>query len=143
MWGSLSGYGMKKIDAGGGEIATILQPGHTPGQISAIVPVSMNGKPEKLLSWSGNDNLEEARQYAISTDFVRGVAEQEEATAFINTHPYQGAMFYYLRRMHDAPAAENPFVTGKAGVSRLLGLFGECQRAAAQRFEVGIWASWE
>lgn len=80
--------GVKRIDIGGGrEVVTILNPGHTPGQISAIVPVERNGKEHKLFVWSGNDQLSEAKQYAISTDFARGVAEQEGADAFINTHP--------------------------------------------------------
>lgn len=136
--------GMQRIDVGGGvEVVVILQPGHTPGQISAIVPVTLDGEEHKLFVWSGNDQLGEARQYAISADFARGIAEQEGADAFINTHPYQSAIFHYLRNLKADPDAENPMLMGVNGVSRFIGIFADCQRAAAQRFEDGTWVSWE
>ncbi|KAH8757194.1 beta-lactamase-like protein [Diaporthe sp. PMI_573] len=135
--------GTKRIDTGGTEVVAILNPGHTPGQLSAIVPVKQNGKDHRLLVWSGNDKLEEAKQYAISADFARGVAEQEGADVFINTHAYQSASFYHLRRLKEEVEAPNPFVMGADGVSRFLGIFTACQRATKQRFEDGTWFSWE
>ena len=136
--------GLQRIDVGGGtEAVVILQPGHTPGQISVIVPVHKDGRDEKLLVWSGNDQLSQAKQYAISTDFARGVAEQEGASVFFNTHPYQGAIFHHLRRLHDDPDYDSPMEMGTDGVSRMLGVFAECQRAAEQRFADGTWVSWD
>ena len=136
--------GSMELDVGGGTtVHVVMQPGHTPGQISVIVPVAHDGEEHNLLVWSGNDQLSAARQYAMSTDFVRIVAEQENADAFINTHAYQGAMFYHLRQLKDDPSADNPLLMGADGVSRMLGVFADCQRAAAQRFEDGTWVSWD
>lgn len=132
--------GLRKVDVGGGiEVTAMFAPGHTLGQMHAIVPVTIAGKPEKLLVWSGNDAFERADIYAASTDFVRSVAMTESAGAFLNTHAYQGAAFHFLRRLHDDPKAANPMAMGRDGVQRYLGVFAECQRAQWRRAQDGTW----
>ncbi|WP_189338450.1 MBL fold metallo-hydrolase [Sphingobium sp. SCG-1] len=121
------------------EVAAILDPGHTPGQMSVVVPVLHQGTMRKLLVMSGNDNPEEAMQYAISMDYLRSVAAQLGADTVINTHPYQSAMFYHLRQLKANPASPNPFAMGPDGVDRFLGIFGQCQRAVANRLKDGTW----
>ncbi|MGO4421903.1 MBL fold metallo-hydrolase, partial [Streptomyces sp. MCAF7] len=79
--------GMKHIRIGPTTTAVaMLTPGHTDGQMTVIVPVVHNGQSHRLVVWSGNDNIHNATQYAISTEFVQGVAVQEGADAFMNTH---------------------------------------------------------
>jgi glyoxylase-like metal-dependent hydrolase (beta-lactamase superfamily II) len=124
------------------EVVAILDPGHTVGQMSAIVPVTKDGKQHKLFVFSGNDEPTEAAQYAISIDFARGVAEAEGADAWINTHAYQSALFYHLRELQKNPDAPNRLLMGKDGVSRYLGIFASCQRAVKQRLEDGTWQAW-
>ncbi|GLR85326.1 MBL fold metallo-hydrolase [Bradyrhizobium iriomotense] len=124
------------------EVVTILDPGHTVGQMSAIVPVTKDGKPHKLFVFSGNDEPSEAAQYAISIDFARGVAEAEGADVWINTHAYQSALFYHLRELRKNPDAPNPLLMGTSGVSRYLGIFAACQRAVKLRLEDGTWQAW-
>ena len=124
------------------QVVTVLNPGHTPGQISVIVPVEHQGKVHKLLVFSGNDQPSQAAQYAISTDYLRAVAAAEGADAFINTHAYQSAIFYHLRRLKADPAAANPLLMGSDGVDRYLGVFADCQRAVRQRLADGTWQAW-
>lgn len=132
--------GTKRLDLGGGtSVLAIQMPGHTKGQMQLIVPVQYKGKNEKILLWSGNDNFDFAAGYAASSDFVRAVARWEGASAFINTHGYQGAAFAHLRDLKRNPTGPNPFVMGVEGVQRFLGVYGECQRAQAARRAEGSW----
>jgi glyoxylase-like metal-dependent hydrolase (beta-lactamase superfamily II) len=124
------------------EVMVVLNPGHTPGQISVIVPVEHQGKIHKLLVFSGNDQPSEAAQYAISTDYLRSVAAAEGADVFINTHPYQSAIFYHLRRLKADPGAPNPLIMGTSGVDRYLAIFANCQRAVRERLANGTWQAW-
>jgi glyoxylase-like metal-dependent hydrolase (beta-lactamase superfamily II) len=136
--------GMLRIPVGNGqEVVGILNPGHSVGQISVIVPVTRNGKAHKLLVWSGNDRISEAALYARSADFARLVAEQEGADAWFNTHIYQQALFSHLRQVAADPSIDTPLIMGTNGVSRLLGIFADCQRAGAQRFAEKTWTSWQ
>ncbi|HYD89260.1 MAG TPA: MBL fold metallo-hydrolase [Vitreimonas sp.] len=121
------------------EVVAVLNPGHTPGQMSVIIPVQHQGETRQLLVLSGNDNPDEAAQYARSMDYLRSVAAQVGADTLINTHGYQSAMFYHLRRLQADPSASNPFAMGRSGVDRFLGVFAECQRATHQRLEDGTW----
>lgn len=132
--------GLQRIDLGGGtSLLAIQMPGHTPGQMQLIAPARYKGKSEKILLWSGNDNFAFAAGYAASTDFVRAVARWEGASAFINTHAYQGTEFAQLRALKRDGAGPNPFVMGTEGVQRFLGVFAECQRAQAARRAEGSW----
>lgn len=124
------------------EVMTVLNPGHTPGQMSVIVPVEHRGQTRKLLVFSGNDQPSEAAQYAISTDYLRSVAASEGADVFINTHPYQSALFYHLRRLKADPSAPNPLIMGTSGVDRFLAIFANCQRAVRERLADGTWQAW-
>lgn len=121
------------------EVMAVLNPGHTPGQMSVIVPVEHRGAVHQLLIVSGNDNPEQAAQYAISMDYLRSVAAQAGADALINTHGYQSAMFHHLRRIKADPAAPNPFLMQTDGVNRYLGIFADCQRATKHRLKDGTW----
>lgn len=121
------------------EVVAVLNPGHTPGQMSVIIPVEHQGATHQLLVMSGNDNPDEAAQYALSMDYLRSIAAQVGADTLINTHGYQSAMFYHLRQLQADPAAANPFLMGANGVDRFLGIFADCQRATHQRLEDGTW----
>lgn len=124
------------------EVMAVLNPGHTPGQISVIVPVEHQGRTHKLLVFSGNDEPRQAAQYALSTDYLRSVAGAQDADAFINTHAYQSAIFHHLRQLKANPAGPNPMLMGTDGVDRYLGVFANCQRAVRQRLADGTWQAW-
>jgi len=121
------------------EVVAVLNPGHTPGQMSVIVPVQHQGATRMLVVMSGNDNPAEAAQYALSMDYLRSVSGQLGADTLINTHGYQSAMFYHLRQLKADPASPNPFMMGPGGVDRFIGIFAECQRATDNRLKDGTW----
>lgn len=121
------------------DVLAVLAPGHTDGQTHYIVPVQHRGGIHKLLVWSGNDQVSNARQYAISVDYVRSVAAAAGADALINTHGYQSAFFHHVRRAHADPAGPNPILMGADGVDRYLGIFADCQRAMRHRLKDGTW----
>jgi glyoxylase-like metal-dependent hydrolase (beta-lactamase superfamily II) len=132
--------GMERIRIGRRTTAVaMLAPGHTDGQMCVIVPVVHQGETHKLVVWSGNDNIEKAAQYAVSADFVQGLAGQEGADVFINTHAYQGAVYSHLRALKANPSAPNPLLMGRAGVQRHIEIFGNAHRALAQRLIDGTW----
>lgn len=121
------------------QVTAILAPGHTPGQTHFIVPVEHDGGMRQLLVMGGNDLPEEAAQYALSTNHLRSIAGQRGADTLINTHGYQGAMYYHLRVLANDPEGPNPFAMGPDGVDRFLGIFAECQRATYNRLKDGTW----
>jgi glyoxylase-like metal-dependent hydrolase (beta-lactamase superfamily II) len=132
--------GMQRFTvAPGVEALAMLAPGHTPGQMHVIIPVTHQNVTRKLFVWSGNDQPDQADTYAVSTDFVGGMAFKEGAEAFINTHSYQGAMYANLRAMKANPGAPNHLLMGKQGVQRYMGIFSNCQRAIAERLRDGTW----
>ncbi|MEV4578265.1 hypothetical protein AB0K16_33970 [Nonomuraea jabiensis] len=132
--------GMRRITIGRRtEAVAILAPGHTEGQMHVIVPVVHQGETHKLLAWSGNDNADATAQYAVSADYVQGLAGPEGADTFINTHAYQGGVFSHLRALKANPAAPNPMITGRSGVRRHIEIFGHAHRALAQRLIGGTW----
>jgi glyoxylase-like metal-dependent hydrolase (beta-lactamase superfamily II) len=134
-------HGAQKVKVGNTEIVAILNPGHTPGQMSIIAPVTWKGQPHKMLMWSGNDTgPQNLLLYASSGDWVRAVAQMEGADAYANTHGYQGAVFHHIRQVAANPnAAENPLILGVDGVQSLLGIFANCQRAFHHRLQDGTW----
>jgi len=132
--------GMERLTLSANEKAVaMLAPGHTPGQLHVIIPVAHKGQTRKLFVWSGNDQPDQADQYALSTDFVGGLAFQESADSFINTHAYQGAMFVELRKAQKNPGQDTALLMGKQGVQRYMGIFANCQRATAERLRDGTW----
>lgn len=132
--------GMLRVNVGNGaDVVAMLAPGHTPGQMNVVVPVTHQGKTLKLLIWSGNDNIDVADLYAASTDFVQGISFKEGADSFINTHGYQGAVFGHLKKLKANPAGPNPMLMGAEGVQRYFSIFANCQRAEAQRLRDGTW----
>jgi glyoxylase-like metal-dependent hydrolase (beta-lactamase superfamily II) len=126
----------------GVKVVAMLTPGHTAGQMNVIVPVLHANKTEKLLIWSGNDARKENTDlYASSAYFVEGFVVTSHATAWINTHGYQGAAFGHLRRMKANASYPNYFLMGEEGVRRWVGIFASCNRALAQRYRDGTWKS--
>jgi glyoxylase-like metal-dependent hydrolase (beta-lactamase superfamily II) len=125
--------------APGVESVAMLAPGHTPGQMHVVIPVEHQGKTRKLFVWSGNDQPDAADQYAASTDFVASAAFKEDAEAFINTHSYQGSMFWHLRNLKANPSGPNYLWMGKQNVQRYMGIFSSCQHAIAERLRDGTW----
>lgn len=132
--------GMEVIETGPStSVTAMLAPGHTPGQTLYVVPVEHKGETRQLLVMGGNDLAEEAKQYGESSSFVRSIAGQLGADTLINTHGYQGAMYYHLRQIKENPDGPNPFAMGPDGVDRFLGVFAECHRATYNRMKDGTW----
>ena len=120
----------------------MMTPGHTNGAIQVIVPVMHKGKQEKLLVWSGNDaNRANTDLYATGARFVERYVVTEKPTAWVNTHTYQGAVHGHLLKLKSDPAAPNPMIMGEDGVRRWITIFGNCNRALAQRYRDGTWIS--
>lgn len=132
-------WGAQRIQMGSTELVAILNPGHTPGQMTVIVPVTYRGKPHKMLMWSGNDSPQNAALYGASGDWVRTVAYLEGADVYANSHAYQGAIFHHMRRQAEDPNYDNPMVMGVDGLQRHLGIFSNCQRAFVERIKSGTW----
>ena len=132
-------WGAQRIQMGNTEIMAILQPGHTVGQMSIIVPVTYKGQQHKMLLWSGNDSPQNAALYGASADWVKAIAYMEGADVFANSHAYQGATFYHIRRQAADPNYNNPMVMGVDGLQRYLGIFSNCQRAWVERSKSGTW----
>jgi glyoxylase-like metal-dependent hydrolase (beta-lactamase superfamily II) len=132
--------GMREIKIGPSTtVVAVLNPGHTIGQMSVIVPVTWQGQPHKLVVFSGNDQITAARQYATSFGYIGNIARAYSADAWVNTHGYQSHQYQWFRKVDADPRSRNPFLMGVDGVDRMFTIMSECHKALEQRMIDKTW----
>lgn len=121
----LDDYGEFKL--GNQSVFTYLTPGHCPGCMSFIVPVTDEGRPHMLAIWGGTlppfsmawkvDYLESLRKFGDITDKM-------DVDCEISNHPYVDNSIErmdVLRNINDG--VPNPFVIGKEAYKRYERMF--------------------
>ena len=122
----------QKFTLGGETLTLVLTPGHTPGTISVLIPVTDRGRRHVVALWGGtgfNFQPSEARfqQYYDSAMRFRSLAVAAGADVVISNHPENDNSI----RLNDAVAHRgasdpHPYVVGKSVVQRFFTAFGEC-----------------
>ena len=102
---------------GGTEIHCYATPGHTPGGLSFIFPVTDEGRPHWVAMWGGTGipwKLSDKVQYLRSTLYFAQATERMGCDAEIATHPFvdKGTQRLDLVR-NICNGVANPFVLGK------------------------------
>lgn len=113
-----------------------ITPGHTPGTVSALIPVKDHGKARMISFWGGtafsaNPTLLPPYQTSVER-FVR-IAQAAGAVGVISNHPVFDDAVAKLGEITAHPDAPNPFVLGRETTVRYYEVLDHCLRAQIDR----------
>ncbi|HSY23357.1 MAG TPA: MBL fold metallo-hydrolase [Polyangiaceae bacterium] len=136
----------QRITLGDTAIALYLTPGHTPGTVSAIVPVSEGGRRYALSLYGSvafppslepTDRVGGLRLYDASVQRFAEVSRAAGATGILNTHVFADGGLNRLALVRARQSGQpNPFLIGADATSRYYGILHECLLAAEARPQV-------
>lgn len=127
----------QKLTLGGTTVTLYVTPGHTPGTLSALIPVTDDGTPRLVSFWGGTAlpaDLAGMRQYERSLERFLGIVDTAKVDAVISNHPFiDGTTDKVVKMGARRPGEPNPFVIGRDGVRRYMGVHLQCARASQRR----------
>lgn len=107
----------QKIKLGDVTIQVVLTPGHTPGCLSMIVPVTDNGTPHTMAIWGGTgtpNNLDMNYLYLSSVDYFAKFAGKANVDVEMSAHGWVDNSFAKIEALLvRKPSEPHPFVLGK------------------------------
>ena len=130
-----------ELTLGATTIKCVLTPGHTPGSMSFIIPVTDEGRPHFAAIWGGAGLIPESdkQAYLNSLNRFEGVCERYRVDVEIANHPFVDNAVQRLeviRNIYDG--VPNPFVIGEGAYKRFMDSFRqECLRIIADEQEKG------
>jgi metallo-beta-lactamase class B len=125
----------QKLTLGGTTLTFTLTPGHTPGTVSTLIPVTDNGRPHLVAEWGGTGfnfarNAETFKTYGESADRFKEIATRAGADALISNHSSpDGSKTKIPALALRKPGDPHPYVIGAKAVQDYLTVAGECARA--------------
>ncbi|KAH7393533.1 beta-lactamase-like protein [Cadophora sp. MPI-SDFR-AT-0126] len=126
-------------------IETVLTPGHTPGTLSLIFPLTTKNGTEKHMAGlnGGTGNPQSAidrTNKVLSNRRLASIAyERGVDTLISNHHVVDHALFNADLLAHSTPGATNPFVIGKQNYYNYLNILGLCTKVLAARQGMNLW----
>lgn len=109
------------------KIAVVSTPGHTPGCLSYIIPVTDEGRPHNVALWGGTGiprDQEDKEQYIQSSDYFTKVCDEMGVDAEIATHPFIDNTRERLAVCRNiVNGSPNPYVIGKEAAARYQKMF--------------------
>jgi metallo-beta-lactamase class B len=118
-------------------VTLYVTPGHTPGTLSAVIPIRDGGTRRTAALWGGNGlNADRAslEQYIRSTQRFAGIVQTAGAEIFLSNHTdWDGSKVNLPRVAARAPGSAHPFVVGTAAGGRYLEVARECATARVLR----------
>jgi metallo-beta-lactamase class B len=134
----------QKITLGDTTVTLYITPGHTPGTLSAIIPVR-EGKAVHKLSLLGGTAFPPTTEpgdrngglsgFSKSVERLADLSRDAAAEGLINTHSFVDGSAEHLRDVEKArrEGKRNPFLVGTDTVVRHYRVFDECLKAAMAR----------
>jgi metallo-beta-lactamase class B len=101
-----------KIKLGTARIQVVATPGHSPGCVSFIIPVTDNGTPHVVGIMGGSGvwpTQTEARLYKTSVEYYKAIAASAKCDVGLFIHPQES---YYTALRNRKPGEPNPLVIG-------------------------------
>jgi metallo-beta-lactamase class B len=123
---------------GGTTLTFVLTPGHTPGTMSVIVPVTDRGQRHVALLMSGprTESLEATRQMLATTDKLMKIGKTAHVDVQFTNHSYVDDSLPIIEAVRKrTPAEPNAYVIGEDGFQRFIGWQAECLKADIARSE--------
>ena len=126
------------VTLGDTSITLLETPGHTPGTISAILPVTSGGEAHKAVIWGGNGlnfgaDAPRFVQMIESQRRLAALAGTEGIDVFLSNHQRLDGTLAKIDAM-EAGAEGNPFVIGTDGVERAMTALSHCVAAQLASF---------
>jgi len=130
----------KRITLGGESVTPVSIPGHTPGSLAFIFPVTDNGKRHMValmgaFIWNGAGAANSVYEHQIQlADHVAEFARKMHVDVEISDHNTWDGFAAKLAKLKERQAGDpNPFVVGEEGYQRLLKIVDECAQADIAR----------
>ncbi|PZX10986.1 metallo-beta-lactamase class B [Palleronia aestuarii] len=127
------------VTLGDTTITLLETPGHTPGTLSTIVPLTDDGTAHKAIIWGGNGlnfgpNAAQFVQMIDSQRRLAAMAGEEGFDVFLSNHKTLDATYTKLDAM-ESGADGNPFVIGADQVERTFTAMSHCVAAQLASFD--------
>jgi metallo-beta-lactamase class B len=127
----LAGVDGQAVTLGGQTIRLYLTPGHTPGTLSMLIPVTDNGRAHLAALWGGTGMQYSAEEYAREAARFRDVVAKAGADVILSTHPQLDNSDVKLPLVGKRrPGDPHPYVVGTQVVQNYLTVAHECATAA-------------
>jgi metallo-beta-lactamase class B len=114
-----------------------LTPGHTPGTLSAVIPVRDGARRHTAALWGGtglNADRASLEQYIQSARRFDEIAQKAGANIILSNHTdWDGSKAYLPRMATHAAGSPHPSVVGTPAVRRYLAVARECATARLLR----------
>jgi metallo-beta-lactamase class B len=130
----------QKLTLGNTTVTLYLTPGHTPGTISAIIPVTENGQPHVLSFWGGTGFPSTFEPTATSGGLIKyeqslqrftAIGEAAKADGVISNHSEIDGSFENVFKIRNRkPGDPNPFIIGQGAYRRFMGILFEFMEAS-------------
>ncbi len=107
-------------------IRAVHTPGHTPGCMSFIIPVTDEGRPHHLALWGGTGILPDSDKeaYLASVEKFSQICDGYEVDAEISNHPFVDNSLLRLEVIRNiVDGVPNPFVIGREAYRRYERMF--------------------
>ena len=127
----------QRLTVGDTTITFHLTPGHTPGCLSALIPVTDGGTPHLVAFWGGTalpEDLAARRTYRESVERFIGIIESARVDVVLTAHPFvDGTLDRIARLQQRRPGEPHPFVIGREAVLSYMRVHLRCAEAAERR----------
>jgi glyoxylase-like metal-dependent hydrolase (beta-lactamase superfamily II) len=125
--------GRETIQLGGVSVTLVPTPGHTPGTISALIPVTDGGEPHTVVLSGGGQpfgSLPAMKTFAVAIEDALQVVIAAKADVLISNHPKNDGSLGLMKALMKRRAGEpNPFVIGTEAVAQRVTMVHECTLA--------------
>lgn len=123
----------EEITLGGRTITAFLTPGHTPGTISLVFPVSDNGVPHVAALFGGQGkprSLDDYQEFRRGLNHFADATDRMQADVILSNHTVgDDGLTRIAQLAQRRPGDPNPYVVGREGVIRYDALFQDCLSA--------------
>ncbi len=128
-----SNLGYQSFTLGGRPMTVLASPGHTPGTMSAIIPVRDNGIEHKLLIVGGTAipmNISASRGYLSSVERMYTAAKDFNAVGTLHPHGIIDGGNKHMEEINARGSrTANPYIIGNEKLLRTVAIMRECGAA--------------
>lgn len=127
----IAGVDGQKVTLGDTTVTLYLTPGHTPGTLSMLIPVTDGGRTHLAALWGGTGMQFSADEYHKSAVRFRDIVTKAGADVILSTHPQLDKSDVKLPLVQKRnPGDPHPFVVGSDVVRNYMTVAAECSAAA-------------